>query len=440
MRSIRLMALVTGALVLGACGSDGGTPPTENTGPTANFTVPSCTINVPCEFNSTSTDDAAVTAWSWDFDGDGTADAATATASFTYATAGTFTARLTVEDAQGLSNSKTGSITIAPPDPTNTPPTAAFTFDCTAGDCSFSSTSTDEAPGSIAAWAWDFGDGATATVAAPAHSYTPVADSTDFAVRLIATDNQGAADTVSQTVRIGPAPNTPPTASFTFTCNTAATCNFTSTSTDVAPGTIATFAWDFGDGGASALANPSHGYAITVTTDFDVTLTVTDDDGASTSVTQTVTVSPPPPGAEGCTTSGIQVNCFLNVTDSSNIKVKLVGLACDLSGSRVTAPPPSGDQMFLNVCTLAVGDSTKIFGGPGDTAFLYVSGSQVRIKFTQGTKGSNDPPLAAPAGTLTGTFPNWTLSFEDGSHPGDAGEPDFADVVVQVDAIPPVQH
>jgi hypothetical protein len=96
--------------------------------------------------------------------------------------------------------------------------------------------------------------------------------------------------------------------------------------------------------------------------------------------------------------------------------------------------------MFLNVCTLAVGDSTKIFGGPGDTAFLYVSGSQVRIKFTQGSKGASDPPLAAPAGTLTGTFPSWTLSFEDGSHPGDPGEPDFADVVVQVDAIPPVQH
>lgn len=441
MRSLRLLALVTGTLALGsACGGDGGTPPTENSGPTASFTVPSCTINVPCEFTSTSTDDVAVTGWSWDFDGDGTADATTATASFTYTAAGSYPVKLTVQDAQGVSNSKTASVTIAPPNPANTPPTAAFTFTCTAGDCSFTSTSTDATPGTIAAYAWDFGDGATAAEPAPSHSYTPVADSTDFTVRLIATDNEGAADTVSQAVRIGPPPNTPPTAGFTFNCNTAATCNFTSTSTDGAPGTIAIFAWSFGDGGASALPNPTHGYAVTVTTDFDVTLTVTDDDGASSSVTQTVTVSPPPPGAEGCTTSGTQVNCFMNVTDSSNIKVKLIGLACDLSGSRVTAPPPSGDQMFLDVCGLAVGDSTKIFGGPGDTAFLYVSGSQVRIKFTQGSKGAGDPPLAAPAGTLTGTFPNWVLSFEDGSHPGDAGEPDFADVVVQVDAIPPVQH
>jgi PKD repeat protein len=442
MRSIGLVALVTGTLVLApACGSDGGTPPSENAAPVANFPVPACVINVPCDFASTSTDDAGVTAWSWDFDGDGTPDATTATASFTYATAGTFTVSLTVEDAQGLSNTKTGSVTIAPPNPANTPPTAAFSFSCAAGDCTFTSTSTDATPGTVAAWAWDFGDGATGTGAAPTHSYTPVADSTDFTVSLIATDNDGASDTTSQTIRIGPPPNVAPTAAFTFSCNTVSVCSFTSTSTDPAPGTITTFAWQFGDGGASALANPTHGYSVTVTTDFDVTLTVTDNDGATNSVTQTVTVSPPPPGAEGCTTSGTQVNCFLNVTDTSNIRVVITGLSCDLSGQRVTAPPPSGDQMFLDICnTHAVGDSTKIFGGPGDIAFIYPAGSQARIKFTQGSPGAGDPPLAAPAATLTGTFPTWTISFEDGSHPNDPGEPDFADIVLRVEATLPARN
>ncbi len=438
MRSIDMLALATGTLVLvSACGDGGGPTPPQNTAPVANFAVPGCTINVPCDFVSTSTDDAGVTAWSWDFDGDGTADDTTASASFIFATAGTFDVNLTVHDAEGLSGTKTGSITIAPVDPGNTPPTAAFTAVCTAADCSFTSTSTDAAPGTIAAYAWDFGDDGTAEVNNPSHSYI-VSASTDFSVTLTVTDNEGATGVATQTVTVAPAAaNTPPTAGFTHTCNTAAACSFTSTSTDVAPGTITTFAWDFGDDGTSAEANPSHGYAVSVTTDFTVTLTVTDNEGATAVATQTVTVSPPPPGAEGCTTSGTQVNCFLDIAARSNIKLKLIGLSCTLLSQRIVIPPPSGDQVFLNVCRRAVGDSTKIFGGPGDSAFIYEAGSQTRIKFEQGTAGRGELPPVAPAAQLVGTFPNWEIHIEDGGNPGSAGEPDFSDIILQVEAIPP---
>ena len=72
-----------------------------------------------------------------------------------------------------------------------------------------------------------------------------------------------------------PPDNTAPVASFTQACN-GADCTFTSTSTDVAPGTIATYAWTFGDGATSDVSNPSHGYTVTAPTDFTVTLTVTD--------------------------------------------------------------------------------------------------------------------------------------------------------------------
>jgi PKD repeat protein len=437
MRSLGMLAAVTGTLVLAsACSDDGGTPPPDNTAPVANFAVPPCTINVACDFVSTSTDDAQVTAWSWDFDGDGNPDAATADASFTYTTAGTFDVSLTVRDAEGLSQTKTSTITIDPGDPVNTPPTAGFTYTCTAADCSFTSTSTDAAPGTIAAYAWDFGDGATANVNNPSHSYTVTA-STAFTVTLTVTDNEGATDLETQTITVAPSapPNTPPTAGFSHTCN-AATCSFTSTSTDVAPGTIATYAWDFGDGATADVSNPSHSYAVVNPTDFTVTLTVTDDEGATDVETQTITVSPPPPGAEGCTTSGTHVDCRLDIADRSNIKLKLIGISCDLKGERVVIPPPSGDQVFLNVCSRAVGDSTKIFGGPGDTAFIYEAGSQATIRFVQGTADAGEPTPSAPAAQLTGSFPNWTINFEDGDNPGGPGEPDFTDVVLQVEAIP----
>ena len=96
------------------------------------------------------------------------------------------------------------------------------------------------------------------------------------------TDAAGATNTsVTQAVTVHrPRPNAPPAADFTFVCN-AEECTFTDASTD-SDGTIASYAWDFGDGNTSTEADPVHTYTgITELTDFDVTLTVTDDDGAT---------------------------------------------------------------------------------------------------------------------------------------------------------------
>ncbi len=449
MRSTRMLAVVTGALVLAsACSGDGGdlpgTPPSENTAPVADFTMPPCTIDQACNFASISTDDAVVTAWSWDFNGDGAEEANTANASFTYETAGDFAVSLKVSDAQGLSQTKTSTITIAPGepvDPGNTPPTAGFTHTCDAVSCNFISTSVDAAPGSIATYAWTFGDDTGADVANPSHGYT-VTVPTDFTVTLTVTDNDGATGVASQTISVVPAtppppPNTPPTAGFTHVCDATANCSFTSTSTDLAPGTIATHAWDFGDGAAGDGATPSHRYSVVNPTDFTVTLTVTDNEGASDVETRTITVTPPL-APQGCTlVSSTRVECRLDIAERSIIMLRLLASSCDLQGQRVSIPPPSGDQVFQHVCTRAVGDSTKIYGGPGDTAFIYEAGSQVTLRFVQGTPPrASDPVPGAPAGQVTGSFPNWTISFDDGDDQGAPGEPDFLDVVVSAEARP----
>ena len=85
----------------------------------------------------------------------------------------------------------------------------------------------------------------------------------------------------------GSTPNTPPTASFTYSCSGLA-CAFTSTSSD-SDGTIALYAWNFGDGTSSSSQNPSKTFAADGA--YSVMLTVTDNDSADSSATQLVTVS-----------------------------------------------------------------------------------------------------------------------------------------------------
>jgi PKD repeat protein len=529
MRTIGTLAVVTGILLLAlACGDGGGsiTPP-DNAAPVANFAVPPCIIDVPCEFTSTSSDDTLVTEWSWNFDGDSDEDANTADASFTYTTAADFNISLTVHDAQGLSHTKTSPITIAaaePPPPVNTPPTAGFTHSCAQAVCTFVSTSTDAAPGTIASSAWTFGDGGTADGNNPSHTYS-VTVPTEFTVTLTVTDNEGATAVATQTIAVNPAPpaNAPPTARFSFSCagvvctfvntsfdhggrisaqawtfgdggtateatathtytvttvteftvtltvtdNEGATgvtsqkftldpdatnippqasfvpwcygdgCIFTSTSTDAVPGKVLNYAWDFGDGTTAQWDNwlfrehlETHVYTVSAPTKFTITLTVTDNEGATGVATQTVTVSPLPPAVQGCTTTGRNVECVLDIPTRSTLKVTLNGVSCDLV-QKVSTPPPVGDQMFSSVCNSKVGDAAGIFGGVLDELWMYQAGSQARIWFT---RGNATRALNPPEGRLEGTFPDWILSFEDGDHPGAPGEPDFTDVVLGVHA------
>ncbi len=81
-------------------------------------------------------------------------------------------------------------------------------------------------------------------------------------------------------------PNVAPVAAFSVTCP-AATCTFdASASSDTPPGTVASYAWNFGDGTTGTGVTTTHTYATSGAK--TVTLTVTDNQGlASTPVTHT---------------------------------------------------------------------------------------------------------------------------------------------------------
>ena len=164
----------------------------------------------------------------------------------------------------------------------NEDPTAAFTSSCTNLACSFTDQSSDS-DGSIASHAWNFGDGVTSTSANPSHTFAVAGT---YTISLTVTDNRGGTDSTSQSVTVTAA-NQAPTAAFSPSC-TNLICSFTDQSSD-GDGSIASHAWNFGDGVTSTSANPSHTFAVAGT--YTVSLTVTDNQGGTDSTSQSVTVT-----------------------------------------------------------------------------------------------------------------------------------------------------
>ncbi|GAA2422051.1 hypothetical protein GCM10010191_37140 [Actinomadura vinacea] len=83
-------------------------------------------------------------------------------------------------------------------------------------------------------------------------------------------------------------PNKPPTAAFTSSCDQEA-CTFDASGSADTDGSVASYAWDFGDGRAGTGATPAHTYD--AAGEYTVKLTVTDDDGATGEAARTVTVT-----------------------------------------------------------------------------------------------------------------------------------------------------
>jgi PKD repeat protein len=135
--------------------------------------------------------------------------------------------------------------------------------------------------GSIVSYAWDFGDGNTATGKTPTHTY---AQNGTFTVKLKVTDNDGAINTSTTTAIIA---DTEPTVDFSASPTSGQeplTVAFTDNSTS--HDGIATWEWDFDSDGVtdSTDLNPTHVYAEDGV--YTVSLTVYESDGDSDSMTK----------------------------------------------------------------------------------------------------------------------------------------------------------
>uniref|UniRef100_UPI001E3E9149 PKD domain-containing protein n=1 Tax=Propioniciclava soli TaxID=2775081 RepID=UPI001E3E9149 len=251
-----------------------------NTPPVASFTDTADGLTLAVDA-SASTDDTAVATYAWNF-GDGTTGTG-GTATHTYAAAGSYTVTLTVTDNEGLTGTATRTVSVAAP---NQAPAAAFTTVVNDLAVTFDGSGSSDPDGAIATWAWDFGDGTTGTGVSPTHTYATAGVRT---VTLTVTDQAGATATNTQQVT-AVAPNAAPTAAFTAAVDGASVSLDGSASTD--DGSIAAWAWNFGDGNGGTGRTVAHSYAAAGT--YTVALTVTDDRGATGTTSQQVTVTAPP--------------------------------------------------------------------------------------------------------------------------------------------------
>ncbi len=296
-RSTIRAALLAGLVSLASgCGGGGGSA--ANIMPTAAFAAtPISGLATPAvQFDgSASTDpDGTVVSWQWTF-GDGSTGSGSVI-QHSYATAGTYTATLTVTDNQGGTASSTVVVSATVNATPNTPPTALFSANPGGGiaalPVNFDASAATDPDGTIVSWQWAFGDGSTGSGSVIQHSY---ATAGTYTATLTVTDDRGG--TAVATVNIIVAANTPPLA--VLNANTVAgfaplTVQFDGSASTDADGTIVSWQWAFGDGSTGSGSTLQHIYATAGT--YTATLTVTDDHGgtavATTNITATLNTPP----------------------------------------------------------------------------------------------------------------------------------------------------
>jgi PKD repeat protein len=148
-----------------------------------------------------------------------------------------------------------------------------------------------DSDGSIASYGWAFSDGTSATGAAPSKTFAAAGS---YTATLTVTDDDGATDTDQATITVtagGGGGNQVPVAQANgpYTGAPGAGVSFSSAGSSDPDGTIASYAWQFGDNSSSTEANPTKSYAAAGT--YPVTLTITDNQGATSSAQTTATIA-----------------------------------------------------------------------------------------------------------------------------------------------------
>ncbi|MFC1777224.1 PKD domain-containing protein [Pseudomonadota bacterium] len=317
---------------------------------------------------------------------------------------------LTVTDHKAADAGTLSRWCLIPTTVANSPPWVRFQVSCEGLSCQFTDESTDD-EGSVVSWNWDFGDGSNSTEQHPLHQFPGYQV---YTVTLVATDNHGGVDGLTQDVDV---PEFPPTAAFDVVCH-GLICDFTDTSTDE-DGSIVAWEWTFGFGDAfSTSQNPQMAFPAGGT--YEIWLRVTDDDGYMDSVTKSIVVDPnTPPTADSQSVETLEDTDLLITMTGSDANGDPLGFSVTDGPSHGTLTgrdPQAG-------LVAAVADSwpetyspDPDYFGPDEFQFVSQDGrsSSDPATVTINIIPVNDPPRFQP-----GPSPVWPFaSSGDKSHSG----------------------
>jgi PKD repeat protein len=241
----------------------------------------------------------------------------------------------------------------------NVPPTAAFTASCGGLSCTLDATGSTDSDGSIASYAWTFGDGTSGTGATVTHAYGAAGT---YSIGLTVTDNRGGTATTTQQVTVSV-----PTTAIDFRAAANANANGT-TSTVTVP----------------AAVQPGDALVLTATVNAD-----------------TVTVSNPAgwTRVDAATTTGIQTVVWTKVataTDAASaVSVTLGGTV----KTSLTVAAWSGTSATTPVATVAHKvDTTATASHTTPTVTVATPGSWVVSYWAD--KSSTTTAWTAPSGQV----------------------------------------
>lgn len=232
---------------------------------------------------STDSDDNIVD-YEWDFDSDGKIDDFGKVVTHTYSAEGNYTTTLTVSDADG--NAGTASIAVqvelqgvtatisASPVEGNVP----LTVDFDASGSTFGG-------GQIVGYEWQFDDGTAPKSGSSkiSHKFSAIGS---YNVQVTAIGGDGTKDTASMLITVR---EIPLSACFSPVFETGTAPLNNTFDPGCTTGTVASYFWDFGDGGTSTAVKPAHSFA--TPGEYTVSLEVTDAENTVSTTKKTITVT-----------------------------------------------------------------------------------------------------------------------------------------------------